>query len=295
MVKEKCNFVPPLDKKNIMETIRLSNGTEMPISGFGVWRISPEECQRCVTDALSVGYRSIDTAQIYRNEEGVGLAVAKSGIARHELFITTKVWITNAGEQRAARSIDESLRKLRTDYVDLLLVHQPFGDYYGTYRAMERALSQGKARAIGVSNFAPDRFVDMAENVDVVPMVNQIRTNVFCQQHEAEQTMLHYGAKITAWAPLAKAADYLLTDPLLNVIAAKHGKTVAQVALRYLVQRGIAVIPKSTHIERMRENYAIFDFELSHDEMRALLMLDRPADCCAMHRDPAEVRRIIHL
>lgn len=278
-----------------METIKLSNGVEMPLLGFGVWRISPDECERCVSDALSVGYRSIDTAQIYMNEEGVGLAIEKSGIKRNELFITTKVWITNAGEERAARSIDESLRKLRTDYVDLLLVHQPFGDYYGTYRAMVRALHEGKTRAIGVSNFAPDRFVDIAENVDIAPMVNQIRTNVLCQQHEAEAVMQTYGAKITAWAPLAQAADSLFRDPLLAAIANHHGKTTAQVALRYLIQRGIVAIPKSTHIERMRENFDIFDFELSADEMGAIAMLDHPADCSAMHRDPAQVKRIIHL
>lgn len=267
----------------------------MPVLGYGVWLVAPDECERCVTDAISVGYRSIDTAQIYKNEEGVGLAVSKSGIARDEFFITTKVWITNAGEQRAAQSIDESLRKLRTDYVDLLLVHQPFGDYYGTYRAMEKALKAGKTRAIGVSNFAPDRFVDVAENVDTVPVINQICTNVFCQQHEAEQTMQPYGAKITAWAPLAKAVDRLFTDPLLNTIAAKHGKKVTQVALRYLIQRGIVVIPKSTHIERMRENFDVFDFSLSDDEIKAITLLDRPADCSAMHRDPAQVKRIIHL
>ena len=278
-----------------METIRLMNGVEMPLVGYGVWLVAPEECERCVADAISVGYRSIDTAQIYKNEEGVGLAVSRSGIARDEFFITTKVWITNAGEERAAKSIDESLRKLRTDYVDLLLVHQPFGDYYGTYRAMEKALRDGKTRAIGVSNFAPDRFVDIAENADTVPMINQIRTNVFCQQHEAEQTMQPYGARITAWAPLAKAVSSLFTDPLLNVIAARHGKKVTQVALRYLMQRGIVVIPKSTHIERMKENFDVFDFELSLDEMSAITMLDHPADCSATHRTPSEVKRIIHL
>lgn len=278
-----------------METIKLRNGVEMPLLGFGVWRISPGECERCVTDALSVGYRSIDTAQIYKNEEGVGLAVEKSGIRRDELFITTKVWVTNAGEERAARSIDESLRKLRTDYVDLLLVHQPFGDYYGTYRAMEEALRAGKTRAIGVSNFYADRFVDIAENVEIVPMVNQIRTNVFCQQHEAEEAMRAYGAKITAWAPLAQAADYLFDNPLLGIIATKHDKTIAQVALRYLIQRGIVAIPKSTHIERIKENFDVFDFVLSVDEMNAIAMLDRPADCCVIHRDPAQVKRIIHL
>ena len=278
-----------------MDTILLSNGVEMPLLGFGVWRISPDECERCVADALSVGYRSIDTAQIYKNEEGVGLAVEKSGLRRDELFLTTKVWITAAGEERAARSIDESLSKLRTDYVDLLLVHQPFGDYYGTYRAMEQALRDGKTRAIGVSNFSPDRFVDIAENVTTVPMVNQIRTNVFCQQHEAEAVMQPYGARITAWAPLAQGAEALFGDPLLSVIAACHGKSIAQVSLRYLLQRGIVVIPKTTHIERMRENIDVFDFELTADEMRAISLLDHPADCSSMHRDPAQVRRIIHL
>lgn len=217
-----------------MNTVKLNNGIEMPIIGYGVFQISPEECERCVSDAISVGYRLIDTAQAYYNEEGVGAAISKSDVPRTELFLTTKVWITNAGEKKAAASIDESLRKLHTDYIDLLLIHQPFGDYYGTYRAMEKALQAGKVRAIGLSNFYPDRFVDLAENVNIKPAVNQLQTNVFSQQWDAEVEMKKYGTHIMAWAPLTQANEALFDNPVIKNIAEHHGKTATQVALRYL-------------------------------------------------------------
>lgn len=237
-----------------METVKLHNGVEMPILGYGVYQVTPEECERCVADALNVGYRSIDTAQAYFNEQQVGDAIRKSGIAREEIFLTTKVWITNAGEERAARSIDESLRKLQTDYVDMLLIHQPFGDYYGTWRAMEAAYKAGKARAIGVSNFYPDRFIDLAEHVEIKPMVNQVETHVFNQQRKAQEIMERYGTRIMSWGPFAEGRNNLFTNPVLVNIGKKYGKSSAQVALRYLIQRGVIVIPKSTHIERMRQN-----------------------------------------
>ena len=243
-----------------METVKLHNGVEMPILGYGVYQVTPEECERCVADALSVGYRSIDTAQAYFNEQQVGDAICKSGIAREEIFLTTKVWITNAGEERAARSIDESLRKLQTDYVDLLLIHQPFGDYYGTWRAMEATYKAGKARAIGVSNFYPDRFIDLAEHVEIKPMVNQVETHVFNQQRKAQEIMERYGTRIMSWGPFAEGRNNLFTNPVLVGIGKKYGKSSAQVALRYLIQRDVIVIPKSTHIERMRQNMEVFDF-----------------------------------
>lgn len=235
-------------KQNLMQTIKLNNGIEMPVLGYGVFQVSPEECERCVLDAIGVGYRLIDTAQAYYNEEGVGNAVVKCGVPRNELFLTTKVWITNAGEEKAARSIDDSLRKLRTDYIDLLLIHQPFSDYPGTWRAMEKAVKAGKVRAIGLSNFYPDRFVDMAECAGIKPAVNQLKTNVFSQQWDAEAEMKAYGSRLMAWGPLAQGDPDLLTNPVLVALASKHGKTVQQVALRYLVQRDIIAIPKSTRV-----------------------------------------------
>ena len=233
-----------------MQTIKLNNGIEMPVLGYGVFQVSPEECERCVLDAISTGYRLIDTAQAYYNEEGVGNAVTRCGVPRNELFLTTKIWISNAGETNAARSIDESLRKLHTDYIDLLLIHQPFSDYPGTWRAMEKAVKDGKVRAIGLSNFYPDRFVDMAEYAEIKPAVNQLKTNVFSQQWEAEAEMNLYDTHIMAWAPLAQGNPELLTNPVLTALAERYNKTVQQVALRYLIQRDIIAIPKSTHTDR---------------------------------------------
>ena len=276
-----------------METVKLHNGVEMPILGYGVYQVTPEECERCVADALSVGYRSIDTAQAYFNEQQVGDAICKSGIAREEIFLTTKVWITNAGEERAARSIDESLRKLQTDYVDLLLIHQPFGDYYGTWRAMEATYKAGKARAIGVSNFYPDRFIDLAEHVEIKPMVNQVETHVFNQQRKAQEIMERYGTRIMSWGPFAEGRNNLFTNPVLVGIGKKYGKSSAQVALRYLIQRDVIVIPKSTHIERMRQNMEVFDFALADDDMAAIAALDGGKSLYFSHYDPEFVNYLL--
>lgn len=276
-----------------METVKLHNGVEMPILGYGVYQVTPEECERCVADALSVGYRSIDTAQAYFNEQQVGDAICKSGIAREEIFLTTKVWITNAGEERAARSIDESLRKLQTDYVDLLLIHQPFGDYYGTWRAMEATYKAGKARAIGVSNFYPDRFIDLAEHVEIKPMVNQVETHVFNQQRKAQEIMERYGTRIMSWGSFAEGRNNLFTNPVLVGIGKKYGKSSAQVALRYLIQRDVIVIPKSTHIERMRQNMEVFDFALADDDMAAIAALDGGKSLFFSHYDPEFVNYLL--
>lgn len=257
-----------------MKKIKLKNGVEMPLIGYGVFQVSPEECERCVSDALSVGYRSIDTAQAYFNEEGVGNALRKSGIAREDLFLTTKVWVSNFEGKKAAESIDTSLRKLQTDYIDLLLIHQCFGDYYNAYRAMEDAVKAGKVRAIGVSNFYYDRFVDIAEMMDIKPAVNQIEVNVFAQQHAMQELCDKYDTHLMAWGPLAEGANGFFTNPVLAEIAAKYGKSIAQVALRYLLQRDIIVIPKSVRKERMEENFNIMDFELSTDDMTAISDLD---------------------
>lgn len=273
-----------------METVKLNNGVEMPILGYGVYLVKPEECERCVLDAISVGYRLIDTAQAYYNEEGVGNAVAKSGVPRSELFLTTKVWITNAGEEKAAASIDESLRKLRTDYIDLLLIHQPFSDYTGTWRAMEKAVRDGKVRAIGLSNFYPDRFVDMAEYAKIKPAVNQLRTNVFSQQWDAEAEMRPYGTRLMAWGPLVQGGSELQENPVLRTLSERYGKTPQQVALRYLLQRGIIAIPKSTHIERMKQNLNVFDFALTQEEMESIRPLDKPQDFQWSHRNPELVK-----
>lgn len=277
-----------------MQTIKLNNGIEMPVLGYGVFQVSPEECERCVLDAISTGYRLIDTAQAYYNEEGVGNAVTCCGVPRNELFLTTKIWISNAGETNAARSIDESLRKLHTDYIDLLLIHQPFSDYPGTWRAMEKAVKDGKVRAIGLSNFYPDRFVDMAEYAEIKPAVNQLKTNVFSQQWEAEAEMNLYDTHIMAWAPLAQGNPELLTNPVLTALAERYNKTVQQVALRYLIQRGIIAIPKSTHTERMKQNLDVFDFALTPEDMESIRPLDKPADFRWSHRNPELVKFLLN-
>lgn len=277
-----------------MQTIKLNNGIEMPVLGYGVFQVSPEECERCVLDAISTGYRLIDTAQAYYNEEGVGNAVTRCGVPRNELFLTTKIWISNAGETNAARSIDESLRKLHTDYIDLLLIHQPFSDYPGTWRAMEKAVKDGKVRAIGLSNFYPDRFVDMAEYAEIKPAVNQLKTNVFSQQWEAEAEMNLYDTHIMAWAPLAQGNPELLTNPVLTALAERYNKTVQQVALRYLIQRSIIAIPKSTHTERMKQNLDVFDFALTPEDMESIRPLDKPADFRWSHRNPELVKFLLN-
>ena len=273
-----------------MKTVRLNNGVEMPILGYGVYLVKPEECERCVLDAISTGYRLIDTAQAYYNEEGVGNAVAKCGVPRSELFLTTKIWISNAGEEKASASIEESLRKLRTDYIDLLLIHQPFSDYTGTWRAMEKAVRDGKVRAIGLSNFYPDRFVDMAEYAKIKPAVNQLKTNVFSQQWDAETEMKPYGTHIMAWGPLAQGDNELQNNAILKSLSEKHGKTPQQIALRYLIQRDIIAIPKSTHTDRMEQNLDVFDFTLTQEEMESIRPLDKPVDFHWSHRDPELVK-----
>ena len=273
-----------------MQTVKLSNGIEMPILGYGVYQVTPEECERCVSDALSVGYRMIDTAQAYYNEEGVGRAVKKSGIPREELFLVTKVWISNAGYEKAKASIDESLRKLQTDYIDLLLIHQPFNDYYGTYRAMEEAYKAGKLRAIGVSNFYPDRFIDLAEFCDIKPMVNQVETHVFNQQRRPQEIMKEYGTQIMSWGPFAEGRNDFFTNPVLKVIGEKYGKSVAQTALRFLIQRDVVVIPKSTHKERMMQNLDVFDFSLSAEDMETIGKLDKGESLFFSHYAPETVK-----
>lgn len=269
-----------------MEFVTLNNGVKMPVLGYGVYQVSPEECERCVRDAIEVGYRSIDTAQAYENEEGVGNAVVKSGVPREELFLTTKVWISNAGYEKAKASIDESLRKLQSDYIDLLLIHQPFGDYYGTYRAMEEAYKAGKLRAIGVSNFYPDRYIDIAHFAEIKPAVNQVETHVYWQQKTAKAYMKKYGAQIESWGPFAEGKNNLFTDPVLEQVGAAHGKTVAQTALRFLIQSGVVVIPKSSHKNRMAENLNIFDFTLTSDDMKKIEALDTGESLFFSHYDP---------
>ena len=257
-----------------MDTIKLNNGVEMPQLGYGVFQVSPVEAERCVADALSVGYRMIDTAQAYQNEEGVGTAIRKSGIKRENVFLVDKVWMGNYEDDAAARSIDESLRKLGTDYIDLMLLHQPFGDRYNAYRALEDALKAGKVRAIGVSNFYPDHLIDLSHFVDVVPAVNQVETHVFSQQTEARKYMDELGVAHMSWGSLAEGKNGFFSNETLAAIGSAHGKTGPQVALRYLLQRGIIVIPKSTHKERMAQNLQLFDFTLTDKEMNEILKLD---------------------
>ncbi len=273
-----------------MKTVTLNNGVVMPQIGYGVYQVSPEECERCVSDALSVGYRMIDTAQVYRNEEGVGAAVRKSGIPRDELFLVSKVWISNYGYDKAKASIDESLRRLDTDYIDLMLLHQPFCDRYGAYRALEDAYKEGKLRSIGVSNFYPDHFIDLASNVEIVPAVNQVEAHVFDQQIEAQGYMKEFGTHMMAWAPLAEGRNNFFTNPVLEEIGKKYGKTVAQVALRWLIQRDVIIIPKSVHIERMQQNFDIFDFELSSDDMALISTLDTNTTLFFDHHSPEAVK-----
>lgn len=262
----------------------------MPIIGYGVYQVSPEECERCVSYALSVGYRMIDTAQAYHNEEGVGVAVKKSGIVRDDLFLVSKVWISHYGYEKAAASIDESLRRLQTDYIDLMLLHQPFCDRYGAYRALEDAYKAGKLRAIGVSNFYPDHFIDLSSNAEIVPAVNQVETHVFDQQTEAQSYMEEFGTRMMAWGPLAEGRNNFFSNPVLAGIGARYGKSVAQVALRWLVQRGVIIIPKSVRIERMRENLDIFNFELTSEEMDVIATLDTGKSLFFDHHDPETVK-----
>lgn len=277
-----------------METIKLSNGVEMPLLGYGVFKVAPQECERCVSDALNVGYRLIDTAQAYFNEEGVGNAISKSGIVRQDVFLVTKVWISNAGEERAAASIDESLRKLKTDYIDLLLIHQAYGDVFGSWRAMEKAYRAGKVRAIGVSNFQAGRFFDFAHYVDIKPMVNQLQCNPLVQQQGIEPLLAEHDTKMMAWGPLGgEGAEDVVKNEQLASIGEGYGKTAAQVALRWLTQRGIVAIPKSTHVERMRQNLNIFDFTLTDEEMKRIATLNSHDGGTVNFGDPQFVKFLI--
>ena len=268
-----------------METIKLSNGVEMPQVGYGVYQVEPEECEGLVVDAINVGYRMIDTAQAYLNEEAVGSAWRKSGVSRDDLFLVSKVWPSNYGEGQTMKSIDESLRKLQTDHIDLMLLHQPYCDRYGAYRDLEKAYKAGKLRAIGVSNFFPDHLVDLASNMEIAPMVNQMETHVFDQQRETRRFMDELGTRLMAWAPLAEGANGLFSNQILNQIGEKHGKTAAQVALRWLLQNDVIIIPKTVHKERMQENLNLFDFELDADDMQAIDTLDTGHSLFLDHHD----------
>ena len=268
----------------------------MPVLGFGVYQVANgEECEKAVAEAIDVGYRMFDTAQSYGNEESVGNAIKKSGIDREEFFLVTKIWISNSGEEKAAASIDASLKKLQTSYVDLLLIHQPFGDYYGTYRAMEKAYKEGKARAIGVSNFYPDRFIDLSHFVEIPPAINQVETHVFHQQKIAKEIMKKYNTQIMAWGPFAEGRNNLFSNEILKSIGEKYGKSVAQTALRFLTQEGVIVIPKSVKKERMEQNFNIFDFKLTDAEIEQIRNLDTGHSLFFSHYDPETVEMIINL
>lgn len=278
-----------------MDFVTLNNGVQMPQLGYGVYQVKNEECERCVLDAISVGYRSIDTAQSYGNEDAVGSAIVKCGVPRDQLFLTTKVWISNAGYEKAKASIDKSLKNLQTDYIDLLLIHQPFGDYYGTYRAMDEAYKDGKLRAIGVSNFYPDRLIDLCQFVEVTPAVNQVETHVFQQQKVAHEYMEKYHVQHESWGPFAEGRKDFFTNPTLVEIGQKYGKSSAQVALRFLLQSDVMVIPKSTHKERMEQNINVFDFTLSSEDMAAIRQLDEGESLFFSHYDPATVEMLTNM
>ncbi len=278
-----------------METVTLSNGVKMPVLGYGVYQVTPEECERCVLDALAAGYRLLDTAQSYFNEEQVGSAIRRSGVPREEIFLTTKVWVEHYGYEAAGASVLESMRKLKTDYLDLVLLHQPFADYYGAYRALEELYEEGKIRAIGVSNFYPDRLVDLASFARIRPMVNQVEIHPYHQQQEAKRWMDKYGVQAEAWAPFGEGRGGLFQDPVLTGIGQKHGKTAAQVVLRWHLQRGVVVIPKSVRPERMRENIDVFDFALSAEEMVRISALDQKQSAFFSHQDPNVVEWFVEL
>jgi len=276
-----------------MQKVLLNNSVEMPILGFGVFQIADaEECERSVFDALQAGYRLLDTAAAYGNEEAVGKAIKRSGVTREEIFVTTKLWIQDAGYESAKRAFERSLKRLQLDYLDLYLIHQPYGDVYGSWRAMEELNREGRVRAIGVSNFYPDRLMDLMVHNEVVPAVNQIETHPFCQQIVAQQFMQENNVQIESWGPFAEGKNNIFGNDLLRSIAGKYGKTVAQVILRWLTQRGVVVIPKSVRQERIIENYNIFDFELSAEDMAAIVSLDTKQSLFFDHRDPKMVKML---
>ena len=272
-----------------MQYVTLSNGVKMPKLGYGVYQVDKEECERCVLDALKVGYRHIDTAQSYFNEEEVGNAIAKSGIPREQIFLTTKVWVEHYGYDETRKSVLESMRKLKTNYIDLVLLHQPFSDYYGAWRALEDLYAEGVIKAIGVSNFYPDRLVDICSFARIKPMVNQVETHPHNQQIEAHEWMKKYGVQHEAWAPFGEGRGGMFEEPLLVEIGKKYGKTAAQVILRWDMQRNVVAIPKSTHIERMEQNFDIFDFELSEEDMAKIATLDKKQSSFFSHYDPKMV------
>lgn len=278
-----------------MDYVTLANGVKMPQLGYGVYQVTQEECERCVLDALDVGYRAIDTAQSYFNEAEVGEAIAESGIDRKEIFLTTKVWIEHYGYEQAKESVLQSMEKLKTDYIDLVLLHQPFADYYGAYRALEDLYEEGKLRAIGVSNFYPDRLVDIASFARIKPMVNQIETHPLNQQIEAHEWLKKYGVIHEAWAPFGEGRGNMFTNPVLQKLGDKYNKTVAQVILRWQLQRGIVVIPKSTHKERMAQNLDLFDFTLTNEDMQAIAALDTKTSSFFSHQDPAMVEWFVKM
>lgn len=278
-----------------MKTVKLSNSLEMPLLGYGVFQVNPNECERCVSDAIEVGYRLIDTAQIYKNEEGVGRAVANSGISRKVFFLVTKVWISNAGYENAKQSIDKSLEKLKTDYIDLVLIHQPFGDYYGTYRLLEEYYEKGIIKSIGVSNFYADRFIDIASFVKHIPMVNQMETHVFLQQQKLHKILKENKCQLMSWGPFAEGKNNLFTNKTLLNIGKKYNKTSAQVALRYLLEQNIVVIPKTVNKDRMVENINVFDFELSDDDMAEILKLDTDTTLFGNHTDYDFVKYLLSI
>lgn len=278
-----------------MEYVQLNNGLKMPILGYGVYQVTKDECERCVLDALKTGYRLIDTAQSYFNEEEVGNAIVKSGIPREEIFLTTKVWVEHYGYEETKKSVYESMKKLQTEYIDLMLLHQPFSDYYGAYRALEELYQEGVLKAIGVSNFYPDRLVDIANFANIVPMVNQVETHVLNQQTEAKKWMDKYEVQIEAWAPFGEGRGGLFENPVLTAIGEKYGKTSAQVMLRWNIQRGVVVLPKSTHIERMEQNFNVFDFALSEEDMATIAALDTQTSSFFSHYDPNMVEWFVKM
>lgn len=273
-----------------MEYRILNNGVEMPVLGFGVYQVEETVCEQCVCDAIAAGYRSIDTASAYLNERAVGRAIRRSGVPREELFITTKLWVQDAGYESSKRAFAMSLERLQLDYLDLYLIHQPFGDVYGSWRAMEELYREGAVRAIGVSNFQPDRLVDLILHNEVVPAVNQVETHPFCQQTEAAAVMASEGVQIESWAPFAEGRNNLFGNGTLVSLAAKYRKSVAQVVLRWLIQRGVVVIPKSVRPERMAENIDVFDFHLAPEDMDLIATLDTRRSCFLSHRDPETVK-----
>ena len=279
-----------------METVKLNNGVEMPLEGFGVFQVpDPAQCEQAVLDAISTGYRLIDTAAAYRNEEAVGKAIAKCGVPREELFITTKLWVQDASYEGAKKAIETSLNKLGLDYLDLYLLHQPMGDYIGAYRAMEEAYKAGRLRAIGVCNFYPNRLADLCETVEIKPAVNQVELHPFFQQEDALALMKEYGVQPEAWGPFAEGNHGIFTHPVLTAIGQKYGKSAAQVALRWNVQRGVTVIPKSVHRERMEQNIDIWDFQLSDGDMAEIAKLDIGRSEIVDHSDPKFVQMLHQL